>query len=355
MSAPTVLVIAPGAAFSTIDVFDGVTTGLAAAGARVVTYSLHGRLLDSQKSMHRTWRLRQKTDPFFPKPTMADWSYHASLGIFEKLYRFEPDVVLFVSGVLVIGDVYQLIRKRHHVAVVLTESPYLAEQEQRIAAAVDLVWTHDRASLEALRRVQPQTHYLPHAWVPTRQGAGAVLPDVPAHDVVFVGTDFLERIELLSSVDWTGINLGLYGNWSSLPRRSPLRRYVRGKIITNAETTALYRRAKIGLNLYRTTGDFSGRPIAHAESLNPRAYELAACGTFSLSTARAEVAEKFGALVPTFTTAAELERLIRHWLCDEVGRARIAAQLPACVAEDHWLARGRQILGDLDRLRSRAA
>ena len=63
--------------------------------------------------MHHMWRLKRKTDPEFPKPTMADLSYHASLGIFEKLYRFEPDVVLFVSGVLVIGDVYTLIRKRH--------------------------------------------------------------------------------------------------------------------------------------------------------------------------------------------------------------------------------------------------
>ena len=160
--------IAPGAAFSTIDVFDGVTTGLAAAGARVVTYSLHGRLLESQKSMHRTWRLRQKMDPFFPKPTMADWSYHASLGIFEKFYRFEPDVVLFVSGVLVIGDVYQLIRKRHHVAVVLTESPYLAEQEQRIAAAVDLVWTHERV---LARSVPPGA--AANALPPARLGAGA--------------------------------------------------------------------------------------------------------------------------------------------------------------------------------------
>ena len=30
--------------------------------------------------------------------------------------------------------------------------------------------------LMALRSVQPETHYLPHAWFPTRHGAGAVRP-----------------------------------------------------------------------------------------------------------------------------------------------------------------------------------
>ena len=356
MSAPTILVVAPGATFSTIDVFEGVTTGLAAAGARVVTYSMHGRIHEAKKTMHWAWRKKKQDDPAFPKPSMADLSYHACLGIFEKCYRFEPDIVLFISGVLVVADVFRLMRKRHRVAVLLTESPYLMEQEQRIAREADLAWTHERDALAALRSVQPETYYLPHAWLPSRHGADVVLPEMPAHDVVFVGTDFKERTDLLEAVDWRGIDLGLYGNWGSLKRRSPLTRFVREQFISNAHTAALYRRAKIGLNLYRTTTDFSGRPLdGTPTSLNPRAYELAAVGAFSLSHARAEVAEKFGALVPTFATATELEELIRTWIRDDVGRARIAAQLPACVAGDHWLARGRQILQDIERLRSRAA
>ncbi len=355
MSAPTVLVVAPGAAYSTLDVCHGVTMGLTAAGARVISYALHGRLDDSRRTMHAAWRASRKVDPSIPKPTIADWTYHAALGLFEKCYRFEPDVILFISGVLVIQDVYTLLRKRHPVAVLLTESPYLMEQEQRIARAVDLVWTNERSAVDELRRVQPETQYLPHAWMPGRHDAPGVDVDVPAHDVVFVGTDFVERIALLEAVNWTGIDLGLYGNWGSLKKSSPLRPFVRNAIVGNGYATALYRRAKIGLNLYRTTTDFSGRMVEHAESLNPRAYELAACGVFSLSTPRAEVTEKFGTLVPTFDSGPALEALVRGWLANDHGRARIAAQLPGVVAGDHWLARGRQLLGDLARLRSRAA
>jgi hypothetical protein len=76
---------------------------------------------------------------------------------------------------------------------------------------------------------------------------------------------------------------------------------------------------------------------------------------FSLSTPRAEVAEKFGDLVPTFTSAVELGGLLRIWLADDARRLRVAAQLPGCVAEDHWLTRGRQLVADVQRLRARAA
>lgn len=355
MSAPTILVVAPGAAFSTLDVFEGVCMGLSAAGAHVVKYALHGRLGESERALKTAYRLRKKVDKTIPKPTFSDIAYHASLGLYEKGYRFEPDAVLFVSGVLMTHDHFRLMRKRHPVAVLLTESPYLMAHEKKIAALADLAWTHERSALDELRTVQPRTHYLPHAWFPPRHGDGALLPDMPAHDVVFVGTDFKERIELLEAVDWTGIDLGLYGNWSSVAKDSPLQPFIRDVVITNAAATALYRRAKVCLNLYRTTSDFSAKPIEHAESLNPRAYELAAVGAFAISSDRAEVTEKFGDLVPTFSTARELETLIREWVRNDVGRARVAAQLPACVAGDHWLARGRHMLDDLNRLRTRAA
>jgi spore maturation protein CgeB len=351
-----IMVVSPGATISTIDVFDGVVAGLNAAGAHVFTYSLHGRIREADRSLHAAWRLIRKRDPKFPKPTFIDACYHSTIGLYERLYRFEPDVVLFISGVLVPGEVFDLIRKRHLVGVLLTESPYLMQQEQRIAQRADIAWTQERAALGPLRQVQPRTHYLPHAWFPARHGESATLPEMPAHDVVFVGTGFKERMALLEAVDWTGIDLGLYGNWDSLKPNSPLTPFVRDALITNAHTSSLYRRAKIGINIYRTTTDFSERQlIGSADSLNPRAYELAACGVFSVSTPRAEVAEKFGDLVPTFTTADDLSRLLRHWLADDTGRAHVAGQLPACVAEDHWMARGRQLLADLSQVRTRAA
>jgi spore maturation protein CgeB len=180
---------------------------------------------------------------------------------------------------------------------------------------------------------------------------------VPSHDVVFVGTCFQERIELLSSVDWTGIDLGLYGSWDELGSRSKLRKYVRGEETNNLLTAALYRKAKVGLNLYRQSKGFGRNAprIESAESLNPRAYELAACGAFHISDYRAEVIEVFGDLVPTFTDTESLEQQIRFWLRPDAYRGPIAKQLPGAVKGQDWHSRARRVVTDLQRINSTSA
>jgi hypothetical protein len=229
------------------------------------------------------------------------------------------------------------------VVVLFTESPYDQERELTIAKLVDGCWTSERTSVDAFAAVT-KAGYLPHAWHPERHRPAFLHgdADVPSHDVVFVGTGFHERIAWLDAIDWTGIDLGLYGNWQHLGSRNVLRAYVRDGVVDNAKAAALYRRAKVGLNLYRTADA--------AESLSPRAYELARCGAFHLSTFRAEVPEVFGALVPTFTAPAEASALIRQWMADPEGRARVQEQLPACVAESSWVQRSTRVIGDLQML-----
>jgi len=177
---------------------------------------------------------------------------------------------------------------------------------------------------------------------------------VPSHDVVFVGSGFPERVRFFNAIDWSGIDLGLYGSWkglgltkaieATLPRSGP---------VDNRTTAALYSKAKVGINLYRTSKGFTltaQQHITEAHSLSPRAYELAACGAFHLSEYRAEVPEVFGDLVPTFRTPTEASEQIRRWLADPAGRARLAAQLPAAVAESSWVERAARVIGDVQSL-----
>jgi spore maturation protein CgeB len=349
------LIISPGAVTSTADVFAGLVAGCRAHGVEPIEYALHGRLIYSSKLLHIAWRHRRKQDPDLPTPTLQDCCYHACLGIFEKLLRFKIDAVIVISGVLVPPETLQLLVQQVPVGMLLTESPYLMAHEKALAQLSHVVWTNERCILDELKAVNRRTYYLPHAWLPgvhDRQG-----PEAPAHDVVFVGTGFSERVALLEGVDWTGIDLGLYGNWRGVGKI--LQPFVRKQEILNAEAVALYRHAKIGLNLYRTTAGINmnglGGHIDRADSLNPRAYELAATGAFHLSTPRAEVAEKFGPVVPTFTTSAELEDLIRYWLAHDAERQAVAARLPALVAEDTWIARGGQVLQQMREALARAA
>lgn len=349
-----VLLLHPGANWSTADVEAGLRYGLKQHGVQVVPYRLDQRITFAQKWLHTMWRQKRKDQPDLPKPRVQDVMYQAGVGALEMALRHGVDVVLVVSAMLLHPDVIVLMKRAGlRVVVLFTESPYDEEQELRIAAMVDGCWTNERSSLSKFLAVNPRAGYLPHAWHPERHFVAArAIGDLPSHDVVFVGSGFSERITWFNSIDWTGIDLGLYGVWKGLGLNKQVKAAVRGEQVSNDMAASLYRRAKVGLNLYRTSKGFgrSVERIRYAESLSPRAYELAACGAFHLSESRAEVREVFGDLVPTFTTPHEAAALIRLWLADASGRARIAAALPACVAESSWTQRAATVIGDLQTL-----
>ncbi|MGE0363370.1 MAG: glycosyltransferase [Vicinamibacterales bacterium] len=371
---PRVLVVHPGATWSTADVFDGLTHGLRHWGCEVIEYRLDGRMAHEFRATAALYRRSKQLHKDVPiKPDRIDTLYKASAEAVSVALIKKADAVIVISAMFFHPAAILMLRRANtKVVFMCTESPYDLEHELRLADLITKqddyagqlvnplsgVWTNERSSVAAFQSVNPRSGYLKHAWHPERHTPipGALDATVAAHDVVFVGTGgaaFKERTEFFETIDWTGIDLGLYGTWDGLSARSPLRPYVRASEVTNVMAAALYRRAKINLNFYRKSkgaGPNASRLTTVAESLNPRAYELAACGAFHLSDPRAEVAETFGALVPTFTTAGEAEALIRQWLADDAGRAAVAAQLPARVAEDSWVHRARQVIGDLRSL-----
>ncbi len=337
-----ILIVHPGASMSTSDVARGLTAGLKARNHAIWEYALDARIERAGAWLTYCWKKGGKS---VSQPTQSDILYMAGEELVTRALRVQPDVVLVVSAMYLHPDVLVLMRRaRLKVAVLFTESPYDDERQVRLLPWVDMAWTNERIS------VQPNVRYLPHAWDPDVHWPGGPTDDsAPAHDVVFVGTGFQERIDLLTSVDWSGLDLGLYGSWDLLGSRNALRQNIKGGYVSNDRAVQLYRRAKVGLNLYRSSKGFGkdAPRVANAASLNPRAYELAATGCFTISDARPEVGELFGDLVPTFSSAAEVRPLLDRWLADADGRARIKAQLPAAVASHTWHARAAQIESDL--------
>jgi spore maturation protein CgeB len=347
-----------GAAWSVSDVASGIDAGLTFNGVEVAHYRTNHRIVASGRWLHSVWRRQNKLRKqqgleLLAKPSSSDAIRHASDALVTRAWRLHADWVICVSGLWIDPDALLMLRQMGiKVALVCTESPYETAWEAHLAQVVDHVWTNERTCVPAFQAVCPSVAYLRHAWHPAVHTYGAdQVDDVPAHDVVFVGTGFPERTELLRAVDWTGIDLGLYGYWTGFGSRSPMRAFVKSGVIDNRSAAALYRRARVGLNLHRTSAFAQkGQPVRYvtgAESLNPRAYELAACGLFFVSDYRAEVGDVFGTALPTFTTPTEAGSLIRQWLRDEAGRAARAAELRACVAGQDWHARGAQMVRDL--------
>jgi spore maturation protein CgeB len=352
------LAIHPGASYSTADVFTGLTNALREQGHTVWQFNLDVRLGWQTQWLKFAWRKAGKPPDGKPQFHEAQWHSQFPLAMWAAWNR--PDWVLLFSGQLLHPNLLPLLRKircerccHFKTAFVFTESPYDDEPGQAaLAQQVDVCFTNERSSVPILRRFNPATFYLPAAYDPAKHRPSEPDPDVPAHDVVFVGTYFEERTELFSRVNWDGIDVGLYGFHTLVPSRSRIRKYIKGDIVPNTRTAALYRAARIGLNPHRVSEALErhARRITRAESLNPRAYELAATGCFQLTDARPEVAEVFGDAVPTYRDAAELEALIRYYLAHDGERRALAARARQAVQGHTFAARAETLVQELVRL-----
>jgi spore maturation protein CgeB len=343
-----VLVVGAGASWSTKDVENGLYDALQAAGVDTRLYLLDRRIGLSQRWLHTLWRSSGRAPQ--DRPDWPDIIYHASRDAMDLALHSSVDWVLIISGMFFHPNVVVMMRRQGlKVALLATESPYADPEQARLAQIANVCWTNERTSVPYLSRFNPNTHYLRAAYDPVRHTPVAeVDPDVPRHDVVFVGSGWQERIDLLSAVDWTGIDLGLYGTWMLLPSRHRLRKYLKGGLLSNDQTVALYRAAKIGLNLHRTSREATPHSdhITHAESMNPRGYELAACGVFQLSDYRAEVQETLPSVF-TFRNPEALQGHARYFLEHPDERQTVARQARQAVGPHTFAARAAQILADL--------
>lgn len=331
----------PGVETSVNDVARGIQAGLEAHGVEVVPWYTGVHLDAAHAILLRTWRRARRTKPGLAKPRPVDLYYFANYGLLERVARHQPDWVVMVSGFMQHWNYIRYCQQLGaRVAFVCTESPYDLAGELLIAGLCDHVFTNERTCTPAFQALRgPRVTYLPHAWHPAlHQPTGAAPEGVPAHDVVFVGTGFDERVDWLNAMDWTGLDVGIYGTWPQRTYRLPLRQQIVGGTQPNAHTAALYRAAQVGLNLHRTSVRWGRRQarVRHAESLNPRAYELAATGCFQVSDWRAEVLDVFGTALPTAQTPAEMTALVRRARAEPAWRADVAEACRARVAAHSW-------------------
>lgn len=295
-----ILVVDPGPSFSVMDVANGYVEAFETLGHEVQRYPFGEIMAYHERA------LRAMTE--------QDGDGHQGALMAARDMRgacldFLPDLVLIVSGFFVPPETYDILRARGiKVAVMLTESPYEDDSQALIAARADVCTVNDPTNLEKF----PNGIYLPHAYRPMHL-EGKPRDDMTC-DFCFVGTAYPSRIAYLESVDWTGIDVALAGNWQALEDESPLAKFVahdREICIENFDTIDLYASCKVSLNLYRTE---AARPeLSAGWAMGPREVELAASGTFFLTEARGENREVLP-MVPTVDDPSDLGDQIRWWL-----------------------------------------
>ena len=153
-------------------------------------------------------------------------------------------------------------------------------------------------------------------------------------DVSFLGAGYPNRRRAFKQLVGAGYQFKIWGNqWERDPA---LEAYVQrgGARIEPEEVVRIFNATKINLNLHSSVQDTELVP--GGDFVNPRTFELAACGAFQLVDRRDLMADLFedDELV-TFGSMEELRELIGRYLSDEAERRAVAERARARVLADH--------------------
>lgn len=305
------LISHPGPHFSVADVYNGWLEALRALGQEVHEFRFDDRLNAHAAAFREDGEqdgvklFRRMFDDEQVKTLAID-------GLAATLFKYRPDVLLLVSGFFMPPAFLEHIQ-RSGIAVVIihTESPYEDDRQLQLAPYAHLNLINDPVNLDRYTAVAP-TLYLPHSYRPAvhhppKSGTPRDL------DFAFVGTAFGSRLEFFSRLDLSGLKMLFAGNWQALPDDSPLRPFIAqelGHCLDNTATADVYRRTRVGLNLYRREAERA--ELVTGVAIGPREVEMAACGMFFLRDPRPE-SDAIFSMLPTFADPEDAAEQIRWW------------------------------------------
>ena len=262
-----------------------------------------------------------------------------SLGVVTHLAEDPPDLVLALAQApLNLAVLEHLRKKKFLTAMWFVENYRHLTYWQQLAGGYDYWFVIQQAScIDALTRAGArQVNYLPMAADPALHrplGLTEVERAEYGADVSFVGAGYANRRTVLPgwlSKDWS---FKLWGNeWEGADSLASVLQRSGARIDTET-CIKVFNATSINLNLHSCVGDGLD---PEADFVNPRTFELAACGAFQLVDERALFSDLFAPdEMVRFTTVAEVPSLIRMWLADASGRRHIAAAARRRVLAHH--------------------
>ena len=262
-----------------------------------------------------------------------------SMSTLTSLAEDPPDLVLAMAQApLTLAALEHLRRKKFLTAMWFVENFRHLTYWQQLAPGYDYWFVIQQAACqEALRRAgAPHVAYLPMAADPAIHRP-LIVTDDERHefgaDVSFVGAGYTNRRTLLPqwlSSEWS---FKLWGNeWDGASALQGVLQRQGARIDTDT-CLKVFNATTINLNLHSCSGEGLD---PDADFVNPRTFELAACGAFQVSDRRALMPALFAEQeVVQFDRPGDVPGLLRRWLHDGAGRQAIAAAARQRVLREH--------------------
>lgn len=261
------------------------------------------------------------------------------------LDRMKPDLVIVLEGMEFPLEALNQIRERGiRTAIWLTDDPYYTDITGKLAPYYEHVFTLELSCLDFYRQMGcRQVQYLPLGVNPS---AFFPRPVTGARrlDASFIGTGYWNRIAFFNRIFPSLLPRKVLISgwwWDRLKRYRRYRGRIQlGKWMGPEETSEYYCASQIVINLHRAHDDESynsnSRKIP-ALSVNPRTFEIAACGAFQLSDERADLMNLFtpGEEMITYSSPEDFLAKLHYYLSHPEERSGIAIRAMQRTLREH--------------------
>ncbi|MNX10193.1 Spore protein YkvP [compost metagenome] len=251
--------------------------------------------------------------------------------------QVRPDLVLVMNGLHVFppehaAHIDEIRAMGIRTAVWFVDDPYLSDETASLALHYDEVFTHELTGVSLYKEIGCRNvHYLPLAASLELFRPQPAQPQYQ-YDICFIGNAFWNRVALFDGMAsfLEGKKVFIAGGfWDRLSNMEKLASCVQHGWIDPEETVRYYNGAKIVINVHRPTqagqDNRNSRDLA-GRSINPRTYEISACGTFQITDIREDLTRYYrpGYDIETFSSSQELQEKITYYLEHEQERITMA-------------------------------
>ncbi len=247
--------------------------------------------------------------------------------------QHRPDLVIVLNGLFNVdtGQIDRIRQAGIPTCVWIADDPYFSDQTGEIARHYDYVFTHERSCIPLYQNAGLRhVFYLPFGVSPSLFTPKAA--EVACRtDILFIGMAFPNRIAFFDQIarhlaDKRVLIAG--GGWQTMASYALLRDRIRLEGIHPEQTGTYYNGAKIVINLHRSEVESGNSRNFPGLSVNPRTFEINACGTLQLVDNRSELAAHYqpGIEIETFSSPEELVGKIDYYLRNDSSRRDIAVK-----------------------------
>jgi spore maturation protein CgeB len=254
-----------------------------------------------------------------------------------------PDLIVVLNGVSNIdaAQIDTVRRKGIKTAVWIVDDPYFVDITQNIVPHYDYIFTHERNCVTYYQNLGcKNVSYLPLAASST-MFYPKPLDLSQQTDVCFIGMAFHNRRQFFDRLAaFLAVRKCVIagGGWNRLKNYALLKNQIRLTGIDPEQAVNYYNNAKIVLNLHRSIENEpnNSKRIA-ALSINPRTFEICACGALQLTDIRHDLNQFYtaGEEIVTYGSSGELMEKAKFYLKHEAARRAIAQKALLRTVRDH--------------------